>query len=55
VVLNIHELKEFQVLRQQFKQYVADLAKQKAQARGRSIAASDHFNLKESFNGASGR
>ena len=32
VVLNAHELREYQVLRQQFKQYLADLARQKAQS-----------------------
>jgi hypothetical protein len=33
MVLSAHELREFQVLKQQFKQYVADLARQKAQSR----------------------
>ena len=33
MVLNAHELREFQVLKQQFKQYVADLARQIAQVR----------------------
>src|SRR5262249_15985352 len=33
VVLNVHKLKEFQVLRRKFKQYAAHLAKQKAQDR----------------------
>jgi hypothetical protein len=32
MMLNVHELREFQFLRQEFKQYVADLAKQKAQS-----------------------
>jgi CRP-like cAMP-binding protein len=33
MVLSAQELREFQVLKQQFKQYVADLARQKAQSR----------------------
>jgi hypothetical protein len=33
VVLSTHELREFQVLRQQFRDYMRDLAKQKAQDR----------------------
>ena len=33
VVLSAHELREFQVLRQQFRDYMRDLAKQKAQER----------------------
>jgi hypothetical protein len=32
VALSAHELREYQVLRQQFKQYLADLARQKAQS-----------------------
>jgi hypothetical protein len=33
VALSVHELKEFQVIRQQFREYLADLARQKAQER----------------------
>jgi hypothetical protein len=33
VVLSAHELREYQVLKQQFREYLANLARQKAQER----------------------
>lgn len=47
VALISHELSEYKVLKQQFRQYMADLAKQKRLERAQLISAGDHFNPKK--------
>jgi hypothetical protein len=46
VALIFHELREYEVLKQEYRQYLADLARQKALKRARLISAGDHFNPK---------